>query len=100
MKLLDVPIGLLINFHELVLKNGICRMILRALTKQKEPEPATFRCRIPESPVFVFFVAFCRKFKSCGFEILSAPAWLAATLRGFTFCVAAPSSSAHGPHGF
>ena len=24
MKLMDVPIGLLINFHELVLKNGIC----------------------------------------------------------------------------
>ena len=28
MKLLDIPIGLLINFHELVLKNGISRMIL------------------------------------------------------------------------
>ena len=28
MKLLDVPIGLLINFHEMVLKNGIFRMIL------------------------------------------------------------------------
>ena len=28
MKLLDVPIGLLINFHEPVLKNGIFRMIL------------------------------------------------------------------------
>ena len=28
MKLLDIPIGLLINFHELVLKNGICRMLL------------------------------------------------------------------------
>jgi GxxExxY protein len=28
MKLLDVPIGLLINFHEGVLKNGISRMIL------------------------------------------------------------------------
>jgi len=28
MKLLDVPIGLLINFHELVLKNGISRVIL------------------------------------------------------------------------
>lgn len=28
MKLLDVPIGLLINFHEPVLKNGIVRMIL------------------------------------------------------------------------
>src|ERR1700758_3569894 len=28
MKLLDIPIGLLINFHEPILKNGICRMIL------------------------------------------------------------------------
>jgi GxxExxY protein len=27
-KLLDIPIGLLINFHEPVLKNGISRMIL------------------------------------------------------------------------
>jgi GxxExxY protein len=28
MKLLDVPLGLLINFHEPVLKNGICCMML------------------------------------------------------------------------
>lgn len=28
MKLLDIPIGLLINFHERILKNGISRMIL------------------------------------------------------------------------
>jgi GxxExxY protein len=28
MKLLDIPIGLLINFHESILKNGIFRMIL------------------------------------------------------------------------
>jgi GxxExxY protein len=28
MKLLDIPIGLLINFHELKLKQGISRMIL------------------------------------------------------------------------
>jgi GxxExxY protein len=28
MKLLNIPIGLLINFHEPVLKNGVCRMIL------------------------------------------------------------------------
>jgi GxxExxY protein len=28
MKLLDIPFGLLINFHEPVLKNGISRMIL------------------------------------------------------------------------
>ena len=28
MKLLNAPLGLLINFHELVLKNGIHRLIL------------------------------------------------------------------------
>ena len=28
MKLLDIPIGLLINFHEAMLKNGISRMML------------------------------------------------------------------------
>ena len=28
MKLLNIPVGLLINFHEPVLKNGIARMIL------------------------------------------------------------------------
>lgn len=28
MKLLNIPIGLLINFHDLVLKNGISRLIL------------------------------------------------------------------------
>jgi GxxExxY protein len=28
MKLLDVPLGLLINFHEPILRNGISRMIL------------------------------------------------------------------------
>lgn len=28
MKLLDIPVGLLINFHEPMLKNGIVRMIL------------------------------------------------------------------------
>jgi GxxExxY protein len=28
MKLLDIPLGLLINFHEPILKNGILRMIL------------------------------------------------------------------------
>jgi GxxExxY protein len=30
MKLLDIPIGLLINFHEPLLKNGIARMISRS----------------------------------------------------------------------
>jgi GxxExxY protein len=33
MKLLDIPIGLPINFHELVLKNGIFRMILPGANK-------------------------------------------------------------------
>src|SRR5438046_6450523 len=28
MKLLDIPVGLLVNFHEAVLRNGISRMIL------------------------------------------------------------------------
>ena len=28
MKLLNIPIGLLINFHEVILKNGISRLIL------------------------------------------------------------------------
>jgi len=29
MKLLDAPVGLIINFHEMVLKNGIHRLILK-----------------------------------------------------------------------
>jgi GxxExxY protein len=41
MKLLNVPLGLLINFHELVLKNGISRMILRGADRT-EDEPAEF----------------------------------------------------------
>ena len=28
MKLLDIPLGLIINFHELKLTNGVVRMIL------------------------------------------------------------------------
>ena len=28
MKLMNIPVGLLINFHEVVLKNGISRLIL------------------------------------------------------------------------
>jgi GxxExxY protein len=36
MKLLDVPIGLLINFHEPVLKNSIFRMILPGANKTEE----------------------------------------------------------------
>jgi GxxExxY protein len=36
MKLLDIPIGLLINFHEPVLKNGILRMILPGANQVSE----------------------------------------------------------------
>jgi GxxExxY protein len=38
MKLLDVPIGLLINFHEAVLKNGIFRMILPGANRTDESD--------------------------------------------------------------
>jgi GxxExxY protein len=38
MKLLDVPLGLLINFHEPVLKNGISRMILPGANQTEENE--------------------------------------------------------------
>ena len=38
MKLLDIPIGLLINFHEPVLKKGISRMILPGANLRKENE--------------------------------------------------------------
>jgi len=40
MKLLDIPIGLLINFHELVLKNGIARMILPGARDTGDNEPS------------------------------------------------------------
>ncbi|MDF7824575.1 GxxExxY protein [Pontiellaceae bacterium B12227] len=33
MKLLDIPLGLVINFHEPILKNGISRMILPGADK-------------------------------------------------------------------
>jgi GxxExxY protein len=36
MKLLDIPVGLLINFHEPVLKNGISRMILLGANQAKK----------------------------------------------------------------
>jgi hypothetical protein len=36
MKLLDIPIGLLINFHKPVLKNGILRMILPGANQVSE----------------------------------------------------------------
>jgi len=38
MKLLDIPIGLLINFHEPVPKNGISRMILPGANQAEEDE--------------------------------------------------------------
>jgi GxxExxY protein len=38
MKLLDIPIGLLINFHEPLLKNGISRMILPGANQTEEDE--------------------------------------------------------------
>ena len=33
MKLLDAPLGLLINFHEILLRNGIKRLILEGADK-------------------------------------------------------------------
>jgi GxxExxY protein len=38
MKLLNIPVGLLINFHESVLKNGISRMILPGANQTEENE--------------------------------------------------------------
>jgi GxxExxY protein len=38
MKLLDIPVGLLMNFHELVLKHGISRMILPGANRRDEDE--------------------------------------------------------------
>src|SRR5437899_6479784 len=40
MKLLDIPIGLLINFHEPVLKNGISRMILPGAKDTDDNQPS------------------------------------------------------------
>src|SRR4029077_4656552 len=38
MKLLDIPLGLLINFHEPILKNGISRMILPRANQAEEEQ--------------------------------------------------------------
>lgn len=38
MKLLDVPVGLLINFHESTLKNGVSRMVLPGANRAEEDE--------------------------------------------------------------
>src|SRR5947209_9146222 len=40
MKLLDIPIGLLINFHEPILKNGIVRMILPGAKDTGDNQPS------------------------------------------------------------
>jgi GxxExxY protein len=40
MKLLNIPIGLLINFHELVLRNGISRMIFPGANQTESSEYA------------------------------------------------------------
>jgi len=40
MKLLDIPIGLLINFHEPILKNGIARMILPGAKDTGDNQPS------------------------------------------------------------
>ena len=49
MKLLNIPIGLLINFHESVLKNGISRMILPgANSTQGSEESQTCRTILQE----------------------------------------------------
>jgi len=38
MKLLDIPLGPLINFHESVLKNGASRMMLPGANRTEEEE--------------------------------------------------------------
>ena len=40
MKLLDIPIGLLINFHEPILKSGIARMILPGAKDTGDNQPS------------------------------------------------------------
>jgi len=68
-KLLDIPIGLLINFHEPVLKHGISRMILpgresdgrmqrqrRDFVVTSPPQTLCFLCSLAKA----FGVAFCK----------------------------------------
>ena len=72
MKLLDVPVGLLINFHEPVLKNGISRMILPGANQTEvtkflfessancaAPTKHQFSSSFLSNSPFVFFVIFC-----------------------------------------
>jgi hypothetical protein len=77
MRLLDVPIGLLINFHELILKNGISRMILPganqtegrddaeiSLKSKHQQKQTKITKRFPNQVLpFVSFVAFCKNFR-------------------------------------
>src|SRR5207248_3364792 len=53
MKLLDIPIGLPINFHEPVLKNGISRMILPGAnrTEENEDSEVSFSILLGRSPL-------------------------------------------------
>jgi GxxExxY protein len=46
MKLLDIPIGLLINFHEPILKNGIFRMILPGADQTEASEAEAVFCNV------------------------------------------------------
>lgn len=39
MKLLDIPVGLIINFHEIRLVDGVRRMVLRGADDQRLPDP-------------------------------------------------------------
>jgi hypothetical protein len=57
MKLLNIPIGLLINFHEPVLKNGISRMILPGANRADQN--GSKDSVIPTLKTFVLFVSFC-----------------------------------------
>src|SRR2546428_3270280 len=63
MRLLNIPVGLLINFHEPMLKNGISRMILPGANEtegSKVEEDFFALTRTREFPMdFVFFVIFC-----------------------------------------
>jgi hypothetical protein len=66
MKLLDIPIGLLINFHEVILKNGISRMILPG-ANQTAADGKDISLQIlgtnsfQQGTTFVRFVTFCKR---------------------------------------
>ena len=38
MKLLDIPLGLIINFHEMRLTDGVVRMILPGANRDREAD--------------------------------------------------------------